>query len=127
MALSSWKLFRALTRDPPGKFMRGTFVPRRCWFSDKHPFHPIPVRSRGMFHYRSNQLDPRLAAIAGHLRAIEKDLGILGRRAGQGAADRASAAGDQIADMLGPILSDIGGRFRRGQRAAVDEAANFGN
>jgi hypothetical protein len=80
-----------------------------------------------MFHYRSNQLDPRLAAIAGHLRAIEKDLGIMGRRAGQGAADRASAAGDQIADMLGPILSDIGVRFRRGQRVAVDEAANLGN
>ena len=80
-----------------------------------------------MFHYRSNQLDPRLAAIAGHLRAIEKDLGILGRRAGQGAADHASAASDQIVDVLGPILSDIGGRFRRGQRAAVDEAANLGN
>jgi hypothetical protein len=80
-----------------------------------------------MFHYRSNQLDPRLADIAGHLRAIEKDLGSLGRRAGQGAADRASAAGDQIADVLGPILSDIGNRFRRGQRAAVDEAASFGN
>jgi hypothetical protein len=80
-----------------------------------------------MFHYRSNQLDPRLAAIAGHLRAIEKDLGIFGRRAGQGAADRASAAGDQIADALGPILSDIGDRFRRGQRAAVGEAASLGN
>jgi hypothetical protein len=80
-----------------------------------------------MFHYRSNQLDPRLAAIAGHLRAIEKDLGILGRRAGQGAADRASAAGDQIADVLGPILGDIGDRFRRGQQAAVDEAATLGN
>jgi hypothetical protein len=80
-----------------------------------------------MFHYRSNQLDPRLAAIAGHLRAIEKDLGILGRRAGQGAADRASATSDQIADVFGPIISDIGDRFRRGQRVAVDEAANFGN
>jgi hypothetical protein len=80
-----------------------------------------------MFHYRSNQLDPRLAAIAGHLRAIEKDLGILGRRAGQGAADRAAATSDQIADVFGPIISDIGDRFRRGQRVAVDEAANFGN
>jgi ElaB/YqjD/DUF883 family membrane-anchored ribosome-binding protein len=80
-----------------------------------------------MFQYRSNQFDPRLTAIAGHLRAIEKDLEILGRRAGQGAASRASAAGDQIADVLGPILSDIGDRFRRGQRAAVDEAASLGN
>jgi hypothetical protein len=80
-----------------------------------------------MFHYRSNQLDPRLAAIAGHLRAIEKDLAILGRRAGQGASDRASAASDQIADVLGPILSDIGDRFRRGQRVAVDEVATLGN
>jgi ElaB/YqjD/DUF883 family membrane-anchored ribosome-binding protein len=80
-----------------------------------------------MFQYRSNQFDPRLTAIAGHLRAIEKELSILGRRAGQGAADRASAAGDQITDLLGPILSDIGDRFRRGQRVAVDEAANLGN
>ena len=80
-----------------------------------------------MFQYRSNQFDPRLTAIAGHLRAIEKDLAILGRRAGQGATDRASAAGDQITDVLGPILSDIGDRFRRGQRVAVDEAANLGN
>lgn len=80
-----------------------------------------------MFQYRSNQLDPGLAAIAGHLRAVEKELGILGRRAGRGAADSASAAGDQIADVLGPILSGIGDRFRRGQRQAVDEVANFGN
>ena len=28
---------------------------------------------------------------------------------------------------MGPILSDIGDRFRRGQRVAVDEAANLGN
>jgi ElaB/YqjD/DUF883 family membrane-anchored ribosome-binding protein len=80
-----------------------------------------------MFHYRSNQLDPRLTAIADHLRSIEKELAVLTRRAGQSTADRAAAAGDQILDALGPILSDIGDRFRRGQRAAVDEAASLGN
>jgi hypothetical protein len=80
-----------------------------------------------MFQYRSSQFDPRLTAIAGHLRAIEKELGGLGKRAGRGAADRASVAGDQIAEMLGPILSDIRDLFRRGQRVAVDEAANLGN
>jgi ElaB/YqjD/DUF883 family membrane-anchored ribosome-binding protein len=80
-----------------------------------------------MFQYRSSQFDPRLTAIAGHLRAIEKELGVFGRRAGRTAADRASDAGDQIADVLGPILSDIGNRFRRGQRTAVDEVTNFSN
>jgi hypothetical protein len=80
-----------------------------------------------MFHRRSTEFDPRLSDIVGHLRAIEEDLGILGRKAGRGAAVKASAAGDQIADVLGPILSDIANRFRRGQRVAVDEAASFGN
>ena len=80
-----------------------------------------------MFQYRTRQFDPGLAAIAGHLQAIEKELGALGKQAGRGAADSASAAGDQIADVLGPILSDLRDRFRRGQRVAVDEAANLGN
>jgi hypothetical protein len=80
-----------------------------------------------MFHRRSTEFDPRVSDIVGHLRAIERDLGVLGRKAGRGAADRASAAGDQIADALGPILNDIGDRFRRGQRAAIGEAASFGN
>ena len=82
-----------------------------------------------MFQYRSSQFDPGLTAIAGHLRAIEKELSVLGRRAGRGAADSASLAGNQIADVLGPILSDIGDRFRRGQRAAVrrDDASARSN
>ena len=80
-----------------------------------------------MFQFRSSQFEPGLAEIAGQLRAIEKELAILGRRAGRGAANRASVASDQIADVLGPILSDIGSRFRRGQRVAVDEVSSFGN
>jgi hypothetical protein len=80
-----------------------------------------------MFQYRSSQFDPGLTAIAGHLRAIEKELGAVGRRAGRGVADRASTAGDQIADVLGPILSDMRDRFSRGQRVAVNEVASLGN
>jgi hypothetical protein len=80
-----------------------------------------------MFQYRSKQFDPGLSEIAGHLRAIEKELAVLGRRAGRGAADRASVAGDQIADVLGPILSDLRDRFTRGRRVAVDEATSLGN
>jgi|HubBroStandDraft_5_1064220.scaffolds.fasta_scaffold245088_1 hypothetical protein len=80
-----------------------------------------------MFQYRSRQFDPRLTAIAGHLRAIEKDLGILGRQAGRGAVDRAATASDQIADILGPILGDIRERFRRGQSAVVDEVSGLAN
>ena len=30
-----------------------------------------------MFHRRSTEFDPRISAIAGHLRAIEKELGAL--------------------------------------------------
>jgi len=80
-----------------------------------------------MFHHRSSEFDPRISAIAGHLRAIEKELGGIGQSAGRRASARASAAGNHISDAIGPILNDIVDRFRRGQRAAVDEAVDFGN
>jgi hypothetical protein len=80
-----------------------------------------------MFQHRASQFDPRVAAIAGHLRAIEKELGVLGKSAGRRASSGASAAGNQIVEAIWPILSEIGDSFRRGQRAAVDEAASFGN
>jgi hypothetical protein len=80
-----------------------------------------------MFQHRSTEFDPRIGAIVDHLRAIEKELGALGKTAGRQASATAAAAGDQIADAIGPILNDIGARFRRGQRLAVDEAASIGN
>lgn len=80
-----------------------------------------------MFQPRSRDFDPRVGAIAGHLRAIEKELTRLGGTASRRASVGAAAAGDQIADTLGPILSDLAARFRRGQRVAVDEATSFGN
>ena len=78
-----------------------------------------------MFQPRTSEFDPRVTAIAGHLRAIEKELGVLGRSAGRRASTGASAAGNQIADAIGPILNDIVERFSRGQRVAVDQAASF--
>ena len=80
-----------------------------------------------MFHHRSTEFDPRVSAIAGHLRAIEKELGGIGRSAGRNASASASAAGNQIAEAFWPILNDIVDRFGRGQSAAVDEAASLGN
>jgi ElaB/YqjD/DUF883 family membrane-anchored ribosome-binding protein len=80
-----------------------------------------------MFQRRTTEFDPRLSAIAGHLRAIETELGGLGKSAGRRASASATAAGSQIADVIGPILNEIGERFRRGQRVAVDEATSFGN
>jgi len=80
-----------------------------------------------MFAHRASQFDPRVAAIAGHLRAIEKELGVLGKSAGRRASSSASAAGNQIVEAIWPILNEIGDSFRRGQRVAVDEAASFGN
>jgi ElaB/YqjD/DUF883 family membrane-anchored ribosome-binding protein len=78
-----------------------------------------------MFQPRASEFDPRVTAIAGHLRAIEKELGVLGKSAGRRASTGASAAGNQIADAIGPILNDIVERFSRGQRVAVDQAASF--
>ena len=80
-----------------------------------------------MFHHRSTEFDPRVSAIAGHLRAIEKELVGIGRSAGRNASASASTAGNQIAEAIWPILNDIVDRFGRGQRAAVDEAASLGN
>jgi ElaB/YqjD/DUF883 family membrane-anchored ribosome-binding protein len=78
-----------------------------------------------MFQHRSRDFDPPVSAIADHLRGIQDQLGKLGRQAGRRGADSAAAAGSQIADALLPILSDIGGRFRRGQRAAFEGASGL--
>jgi hypothetical protein len=80
-----------------------------------------------MFAHRASEFDPRVAAIAGHLRAIEKELGALGKSAGRRASSGVSAAGNQIVEAIWPILNEVGGSLRRGQRVAVDEAASFGN
>ena len=80
-----------------------------------------------MFQHRASELDPRVSAIAGHLRAIEKELGGIGRSVSRNASASASTAGKQIAEAIWPILNDIVDRFGRGQRAAVDEAASLGN
>jgi ElaB/YqjD/DUF883 family membrane-anchored ribosome-binding protein len=87
-----------------------------------------------MFQPRSSEFEPSVTAIVDHLRAIEKELGKLGRQAGRRVAGNASAAGDQIADAISPILGDLVDRFRRGRRAAVggaatltDEATRFGS
>ncbi len=81
-----------------------------------------------MFQPRSNDfIDPRVTAIVDHLRAIERELSDIGSKAGRRASANASAAGDQIADAIGPILSDLIERFRRGQRAAAEGAASLGD
>ena len=80
-----------------------------------------------MFHRRSTEFDPRMSAIAGHLRAIEKELGALGKSGGQRAAASASVVGNQIADAIGPILGEIVDRFLRGQSSALKDAATLGN
>jgi ElaB/YqjD/DUF883 family membrane-anchored ribosome-binding protein len=75
-----------------------------------------------MFHRRSSAV-----AIESHLRAIENELGRVGREAGRRASTRASAVGDQIGDVIAPILNEVTNRFRSGRRLAADEAARFGN
>ena len=78
-----------------------------------------------MFQHRRSEFDPRVSAIADHLRAIEKELGAIGRGAGRRASSGASTAANQLIDTLGPILNDLADRFRRGQRIAADEAASL--
>lgn len=80
-----------------------------------------------MFHRRASEFEPSVSAIVDHLRAIEDELGTIGKNAGRRASAQASAAGSQIAEALAPLVAEIGSRFRRGQRAAVDEAASLGN
>jgi len=81
-----------------------------------------------MFQPRSsNFADPRVTAIVDHLQAIERELAVIGRKAGRQASANASAAGDLISDTIGPILNDIADRFWRGQRTAVEGAADLGN
>jgi len=80
-----------------------------------------------MFQPRSSNFsDPRVTAIVDHLQAIERELAVIGRKAGRQASANASAASDLIADTVGPILNDIADRFWRGQRAATEGAADLG-
>lgn len=80
-----------------------------------------------MFQPRSSAFDPRITAIVRHLRAIEGELGAMGKGAGRRASAGVASAGNQIADAIGPILNEIVERFGRGQRVAIDEAASLGN
>ncbi len=92
-----------------------------------------------MFQPRSKDFsDPHVSAhvsaIVDHLRAIQDELAEIGRKAGRRSSASAAAAGDQIADAMTPILKDmtpilkdIVDRLWRGQRAAVDGAANMGD
>jgi hypothetical protein len=80
-----------------------------------------------MFQHRPAAFDPRLGAIVDQLRSIEKQLGGLTKSASDRASASASSAGTQFAEAVGPILSEVFDRLRRGQKLAADEAASFGN
>lgn len=80
-----------------------------------------------MFQPRLKDFDPRVGAIVDHLRAIEKELRAVGKSSGRRASVEAAAAGDRIAETIGPILADIAERFRQGQHVAVDQASTLGS
>jgi hypothetical protein len=79
-----------------------------------------------MFQPRSSEFDPRVSAIADHLRAIETELGAIGKIAGRRASSGASAAASQVVDAILPILGDLTDRVRRGQQTALAEAKGVG-
>ena len=78
-----------------------------------------------MFHRRSSEFEPRIVAITDHLRGIQKELGVIGDSAGKRASAGATAALDQIADAIRPVLQEIEDRFSSGQRIAADQAATL--
>ena len=80
-----------------------------------------------MFQPRLKDFDPRVGAIVDHLRAIEKELRAVGKSSSRRASAEAAAAGDRIAETIGPILADIAERFREGQQVALDQASTLGN
>ena len=79
-----------------------------------------------MFQPRLKDFDPRVGAIVDHLRAIEKELRAFGKSSGRRASAEAAAAGDRVAETIGPILNDIVERFRQGQHTAFDQASVLG-
>jgi hypothetical protein len=79
-----------------------------------------------MFQPRSSEFDPRVSAIADHLRAIETELGAIGKIAGRRASSGASAAANQVVDAILPILGDLTDRGRRGQQTPLAEAKGVG-
>ncbi len=81
-------------------------------------------KENAMFSQRSSALDSRLSNIAGHLRAIQRELAELGDGAGQRAAAGATSVGTQLADLIGPIVNDIAERFRN---LSLDGAADVGS
>jgi hypothetical protein len=80
-----------------------------------------------MFHQRSSAFAPSISAIEGRLRALEKEIDRVGRKAGRRASDNVSAAGDHIGDAIASAVTEIVERFRSGRRLAGDEAVRFGN
>jgi ElaB/YqjD/DUF883 family membrane-anchored ribosome-binding protein len=80
-----------------------------------------------MFQYRTSNFAPSVAAIQKHLGAVETELEKIGRIAGRQTSDAAAAAGDQIGDAISTILSEMVDRFRKGGRAAGDQAGRLGN
>jgi ElaB/YqjD/DUF883 family membrane-anchored ribosome-binding protein len=104
----------------------GTILLRPRSAKDKITSKPAnPGRRRSaMFHSRSVA---DVSAIDHRLRAIENELGRIGRKASRRASDGMTAAGEQVGDTLAPILNDIADRLRSGGRYAGDEAARFGN
>jgi ElaB/YqjD/DUF883 family membrane-anchored ribosome-binding protein len=80
-----------------------------------------------MFHQPSSAFAPSISAIEGRLRALEKEIDRVGRKAGRRASDNVSAAGDHIGDAIASAVTEIVDRFRSGRRLAGDEAVRFGS
>jgi len=80
-----------------------------------------------MFQYRKSDFAPSVAAIQKHLGAVETELEKIGRMAGRQTSDAAAAASEQIGDAISAILSEMVDRFRKGGRAAGDQAGRLSN
>jgi ElaB/YqjD/DUF883 family membrane-anchored ribosome-binding protein len=80
-----------------------------------------------MFQHRASDFSPSVAVIQKHLGVVEKELEKIGRIAGRRTSDAAAVASDQIGDAISTILSEMVDRFRKGGRAAGDQAGRLSN
>jgi ElaB/YqjD/DUF883 family membrane-anchored ribosome-binding protein len=80
-----------------------------------------------MFHHRSSALATNISALEGRLRALETELGRIGRTAGRRTSAGISTGSDHLGDAIASAVAEIADRFRSGRRLAGDEAARFGN
>jgi hypothetical protein len=80
-----------------------------------------------MYHHPSSAFADNVTAIQDRLRALETEIGRLGRTASRRTSAGMSAAGTQVSDTIALAVSDVLDRLGSSRRLAGEGAARFGN